>query len=141
MEIKKITDWDPIIEELDNFKNQEFFLLLTGDLGAGKTTFTKALLKKFGITQVVNSPTFVILNQYEIKNGLLNHMDAYRLDKTDDFELYEEQFENSFNVIEWPENLNLDFKNKLGWHLDIKFNQQGNREVRVIKNLKDFRGE
>ncbi|WP_338972614.1 tRNA (adenosine(37)-N6)-threonylcarbamoyltransferase complex ATPase subunit type 1 TsaE [Spiroplasma endosymbiont of Panorpa germanica] len=141
MEIKKIADWDVIIKELLDFKNQEFYLLLTGDLGAGKTTFTKRLLKNFGVNEVVNSPTFVILNQYQNSEGaLLNHMDAYRLGVNDEIELYEEQFRQAFNIIEWPNNLGINFNNLQGWHLDIELNEQGNRNVTIIKNLSSFRG-
>ena len=55
-------------------------LTLEGDLGAGKTTFTKSVAKGLGITRNVNSPTFTILKQYEGRLPL-NHLDVYRLEE------------------------------------------------------------
>ncbi len=75
-----------------------FILLLEGDLGAGKTTFTKALAHFLGETQTVNSPTFTILKQYD----KLNHIDAYRLESIEQDLGFEEIFdEEKLCVIEW----------------------------------------
>ena len=54
-------------------------LTLSGDLGAGKTTFTKGIGQGLGITKVINSPTFTILKQYQGRLNL-SHFDAYRLE-------------------------------------------------------------
>lgn len=89
-------------------------LLLYGDLGAGKTTFTKFLLENLGVKSVVSSPTFTLLNEYD---GVfpVYHFDMYRITNTD--ELYELGFEDYINsknspyvktgltLIEWPENI------------------------------------
>lgn len=61
-------------------------IILTGDLGAGKTTFTKGLAKGLGINETVLSPTFVISKSYEGKNLTLNHLDMYRLEDEDETE-------------------------------------------------------
>ena len=58
-------------------------LSLSGDLGAGKTTFTKGIGQGLGITKVINSPTFTILKQYQGRLNL-SHFDAYRLEGQDD---------------------------------------------------------
>ena len=58
-------------------------LTLSGDLGAGKTTFTKGIGQGLGITKVINSPTFTILKQYQGRLNL-SHFDAYRLEGQDD---------------------------------------------------------
>jgi tRNA threonylcarbamoyladenosine biosynthesis protein TsaE len=77
------------------------FLLLKGGLGAGKTTFTKFLLKELGVQERVTSPTFVIMNQYVGDNDLtINHVDAYRLNNDSELEMYLDEFESSFNIIE-----------------------------------------
>ena len=53
--------------------------LLDGDLGAGKTTWTKSFGKALGVKDVINSPTFTILKSYTMENGKpLHHIDAYR---------------------------------------------------------------
>ncbi len=81
-------------------------ILLQGDLGAGKTTFTQYLLRKLGVKEVINSPTFNIVKQYHTKNLTINHFDLYRI--ADESELVEVGFEelitlpNSLSIIEWP---------------------------------------
>lgn len=77
-------------------------LTLEGDLGAGKTTFTKALAKGLGIQRTVNSPTFTILKQYEDGRIPLNHMDVYRLaDQEEDLGWDELFYGESVTIIEW----------------------------------------
>lgn len=103
--IKNISDWqkvtDAILPEL-----QHNILLLKGNLGAGKTTFTQFLLKKLGSKDEVSSPTYSIVNEYSSPKGKIFHFDLYRLKNID--EVYdigiEEYLDNSFLcIIEWPE--------------------------------------
>ena len=81
-------------------------LLLKGDLGAGKTTFTKALCEALGVEDMVTSPTFTILNQYSGSMNI-NHFDMYRVDSI--LEAMEFGFDevirdnNSISIIEWPD--------------------------------------
>ena len=78
-----------------------FVLCLEGDLGAGKTTFTKYLGKGMGITDTINSPTFTILKIYE-HDLPLYHMDVYRLDGIGaDYDLEEYIYADGVCVIEW----------------------------------------
>jgi len=79
-------------------------ILLEGDLGAGKTTFTKGLAKALGVKDEVTSPTFTILNVYEDGRLKLNHLDMYRVESADELEELgiEECFDDdSVTVIEW----------------------------------------
>lgn len=85
-------------------------IALQGDLGAGKTTFTQALAAELGITEAVQSPTYVLMKNYPISFGQftnLIHIDAYRLENPEEFAaLKPESFlSNPQNlvVIEWPE--------------------------------------
>ncbi len=79
-----------------------FIIGLTGDLGAGKTTFTKYLAKEMGILANINSPTFTILKIYEHEKLNLYHMDVYRLEKIGyDYELDDYIYGNGVSVIEW----------------------------------------
>ena len=76
-------------------------LTLSGDLGAGKTTFTKGIGQGLGITKVINSPTFTILKQYQGRLNL-SHFDAYRLEGQDDDLGFEEIFDSDdVCVVEW----------------------------------------
>ena len=80
-------------------------LLLQGDLGAGKTTFTKGLALGLGIKHRVKSPTFILVNEYHQGRLPHYHLDVYRLDKTDAADLgFEEYFDgNGVSVVEWPQ--------------------------------------
>lgn len=78
-------------------------ITLDGDLGAGKTTFTKALGKALGVMKTINSPTFTILKRYAISDGrTLYHIDAYRLEGITQELGFEEVFEDGICVVEWP---------------------------------------
>jgi len=79
-----------------------FILTLQGDLGAGKTTFTKGIGKGLGVQRIINSPTFTIVKVYH-GNMPLYHFDAYRLEGQDEELGFEEMFEgDGVCVIEWP---------------------------------------
>lgn len=83
-------------------------LTLEGDLGAGKTTFTKSVAKGLGITRNVNSPTFTILKQYEGRLPL-NHLDVYRLADSDEDLGWDELFYGeAVSIIEWAHLINED---------------------------------
>ena len=79
---------------------------LTGDLGTGKTTLTKAIAEGLGVTETITSPTFNIVKQYESGRLPLYHFDVYRIGDVEEmYELgYEEYFFGSgICVIEWAE--------------------------------------
>lgn len=104
-EIKTKNDWQNVVEEILPHL-QDPILLLKGNLGAGKTTFTQFLLKNLGSKDEVNSPTYSIVNEYDTSKGKIYHFDLYRLKNID--EVYdigiEEYLDNAFMcIIEWPE--------------------------------------
>ncbi|PLR65576.1 MULTISPECIES: tRNA (adenosine(37)-N6)-threonylcarbamoyltransferase complex ATPase subunit type 1 TsaE [Bacillaceae] len=77
-------------------------LTLEGDLGAGKTTFTKGLAKGMGIRKNVNSPTFTIMKEYRDGRLPLYHMDVYRMENSDEDLGFDEFFEGEgVTVVEW----------------------------------------
>jgi len=103
--IKKIEDWQKVVDEILP-QLQHNILLLKGNLGAGKTTFTQFLLKKLGSNDEVSSPTYAIVNEYHSPKGKIFHFDLYRMKNID--EVYdigmEEYLDNAFLcIIEWPE--------------------------------------
>lgn len=82
-------------------------VLLNGDLGAGKTTFTQLVFSCLGVKEVVNSPTFAILKSYQGK-FTLHHFDTYRITTEEAIEAgFDEVLEdkNSVIFIEWSENI------------------------------------
>lgn len=103
--IKNISDWQNVVDSiLPELKHN--ILLLKGNLGAGKTTFTQFLLKNLGSKDEVNSPTYSIVNEYNSPKGKIYHFDLYRLKNIE--EVYdigiEEYLDNAFLcIIEWPE--------------------------------------
>jgi tRNA threonylcarbamoyladenosine biosynthesis protein TsaE len=81
---------------------------LVGDLGAGKTTFVRGVLRALGITGSIKSPTYALVESYDTKKGPVHHFDAYRIEGKDDFEARGgfDYFDNrSIRLIEWPEKL------------------------------------
>ena len=78
-----------------------------GEMGAGKTTFIKALCKALGTEEVVNSPTFSIVNEYETRGGnTIFHFDFYRVNSAEEAQNFgcEEYFySGSFCFVEWPD--------------------------------------
>lgn len=80
-----------------------------GDMGTGKTTFIKAVCEELGVTDVINSPTFAIINEYRAGNGeLIYHFDFYRINKEEEaFDFgYEDYFySGALCFVEWPEKI------------------------------------
>ncbi|MDD4631529.1 MAG: tRNA (adenosine(37)-N6)-threonylcarbamoyltransferase complex ATPase subunit type 1 TsaE [Proteiniphilum sp.] len=91
------------LREMGNNKVFAFY----GGMGAGKTTFIKALCEEMGVTETVSSPTFAIINEYRGKEGTpIFHFDFYRISKLEEaFDFGYEDYFYSGNLcfIEWPE--------------------------------------
>ncbi|MGI6680835.1 MAG: tRNA (adenosine(37)-N6)-threonylcarbamoyltransferase complex ATPase subunit type 1 TsaE [Bdellovibrionota bacterium] len=113
---------------MDNFKNKEFLISLeddlkkfaydfakvlkpskivslVGELGAGKTTFVKYLVKALNIDASVSSPSYVLENIYEGRDFFVSHWDLYRLSDCP-MELLNEDFKNAIVLIEWGDKFN-----------------------------------
>lgn len=79
-------------------------VLLNGDLGAGKTTFTQFIGEALGVKRTINSPTFNIIKSYKGTHLKLHHMDCYRLEDSEEDLGFDEYFEdNGLTVIEWSQ--------------------------------------
>ncbi len=124
---------------LSNHKNEHATVLaLSGDLGAGKTTFVQTLAKELGVVEIVTSPTFTIMKGYQMskENGfsLLIHMDAYRIESLE--ELRPLRFaeiladKNNLICIEWAERINTVLPQDT-IHLDIKIIEEEKRKISI----------
>lgn len=103
--VKNLDEMEKFALSLSKHVFPGFVLCLEGDLGAGKTTFTRFFGKGFGITDVINSPTFTIMKIYEGNLGLY-HMDVYRLGNAgSDYDLEEYIYAEGVSVIEWYKNI------------------------------------
>ena len=80
-------------------------LVLTGDLGSGKTKFVEGILTYFGLENEISSPTFTIVNEYQKDNINIYHFDVYRLEDSSEFYEIggEEYFSSGICIIEWGE--------------------------------------
>lgn len=80
-------------------------VVLTGDLGSGKTKLTEGILTYFGLENEISSPTFTIVNEYYADSLNIYHFDVYRLADIDEFYAIggEEYFEKGVSIIEWGE--------------------------------------
>lgn len=115
-------------------------LCLYGELGSGKTTFTKGIAKGLGIQKRILSPTFIIVRHYKLKNNLegLFHFDLYRLSNKNEARDtgLDEYIKNKKNIviIEWPEKLETNIPKK---RIDIHFKylEGDKREIKITKNI------
>ena len=134
MDYKVITkDEYETIELAQNFESEKFpnmVICLNGELGSGKTMFTKGIANALGINEVITSPTFTIIKEYDGELPLY-HMDVYRLDgNIDGIGLEEYYTKGGVVVIEWADTIK-DFLPKE--RLDIKFVVAGeNKRVLVL---------
>ena len=87
--------------------NRGDIIVLTGDLGSGKTKFVEGFLSYFHMQDEISSPTFNIVNEYQTPSANIYHFDVYRLEDSDEFYAIggEEYFENGICLIEWGETM------------------------------------
>ena len=119
--------------KISRFLKEGMVILLQGDLGVGKTTFTKGLASGMGIKRNITSPTFTIMKVYHGKHTLY-HIDAYRLEGIDQDLGFEDYiYDDGITVIEWHEYFDLSLINE---YLRIEFSylDDGNRELKLYAN-------
>ena len=80
-------------------------VVLSGELGSGKTKFTEGFLKFYGLDSEISSPTFSIVNEYKKDDINIYHFDVYRLEDVDEFYAIggDEYFSSGISIIEWGE--------------------------------------
>lgn len=123
MEYKIITNSEnETIELAQNFESEKFenmIICLDGDLGSGKTLFTKGIASALGIEESITSPTYTIIKEYNTGEMSLYHMDVYRLDGNADGIGIEEYYnKGGIVIIEWAKTIKDILPQE---RLDIKF--------------------
>ena len=97
---------------------------LIGDLGAGKTTFVRGVLRKLGVTGPIKSPTYALVESYETGKGEIHHIDAYRIESIDDFAVrggFDYFATSSIRFVEWPQRL----EGAITFDIEIRFDFEG----------------
>jgi tRNA threonylcarbamoyladenosine biosynthesis protein TsaE len=110
-------------------------LALEGDLGVGKTTFVRGLVKGFGITEDITSPSFSLLNVYKGKR-MIFHVDAYRLTQAssfDDLMIWDAAVSPWNVIVEWPEKVAARLPRSL-WKLKATILADGGHQFTLSVN-------
>ena len=112
-------------------------IVLTGELGAGKTKFTEGILSYFDLEQEISSPTFTIVNEYHSNKMDIYHFDLYRLSDIYEFENIggEEYFNKGICIFEWGELIEDILPND---YIKIKFERIGNEDNYRKLNIETF---
>lgn len=101
---KNTDDTKKLAEKLANFLHLGDIIVLNGELGSGKTVFLTGIAKYFGIESEVSSPTFTIVNEYDVLGSCpIYHFDVYRLQDSDEFleGIGTDYFYSGICIIEW----------------------------------------
>ena len=113
-------------------------ILLYGDLGSGKTTFTKGIGEGLGLkSSPINSPTFVLVREYKAKLPIY-HLDLYRLDRLEDIEgigIEEYLYGDGVTIIEWAEKIK-DILPKRYLSVKLKIKDKDEREI-IVEDIRD----
>lgn len=112
-------------------------IVLSGELGSGKTKFTEGFLSYFGLEDEISSPTFTIVNEYKKENINIYHFDVYRLEDSSEFYAIggEEYFENGICIIEWGELIDDALPKE---YIKINFSRDLNHDNLRILNIQSI---
>lgn len=122
--------------------NKGDVIVLSGDLGSGKTKLTEGILTYFGLQDEISSPTFTIVNEYDTEEFKIFHFDVYRLADIDEFYAIggEEYFEQGVSIIEWGEIIEEALPNnyiKITFQRDLENENIRKIKIETIGNTKD----
>ena len=144
---KTLSDWtqgvithsaestEELAKEFAQLLPADTVLALEGDLGVGKTTFVRGLVKGFGITEDITSPSFSLLNVYKGKR-MIFHVDAYRLTQAssfDDLMIWDAAVSPWNVIVEWPEKVAARLPRSL-WKLKATILADGGHQFTLSVN-------
>jgi len=128
---RSVQDTVELAQNIESEKFPNMVICLQGDLGSGKTIFTKGFASSLGIDEAVTSPTFNIIKEYNSGEMDLYHMDVYRLDgKVDDLGIEEYFSKNGIVIIEWADMIK-DYLPEERLEIKIKLSEE-DEDTRII---------
>ncbi|PIF02775.1 MAG: tRNA (adenosine(37)-N6)-threonylcarbamoyltransferase complex ATPase subunit type 1 TsaE [Paludibacter sp.] len=143
LKIKDIESIQSVAAQFVDFlqSRKERVYCFNGSMGAGKTTFIKAVCEQLGTNDTVNSPTFAIINEYGIKEGSesVYHFDFYRIEEIQealDIGVFDYFDSGYFCFIEWAENVE-ELIPEDAIKIDIIELPDGEREITIFDNEKE----
>jgi tRNA threonylcarbamoyladenosine biosynthesis protein TsaE len=132
--INELTELDAISMRLLEVAKDSRVWLFSGHMGAGKTTLIKSLCKCLGVSSVVQSPTFALVNEYiGDEEQIIYHFDFYRIRyETEALDMGVEEYFDSggFCFVEWPEKIESLWPERY-LHLVLNLNEEGHRTLEV----------
>ena len=122
-----------IAKTLAKYLSKGDTVVLTGELGSGKTKFTEGFLAYYGLEEEISSPTFNIVNEYISNSVNIYHFDVYRLDDSEEFinKIGTDYFEDGISIIEWG-NIIKDILPRRTIYINIEKSDE-NPNKRIIK--------
>jgi tRNA threonylcarbamoyladenosine biosynthesis protein TsaE len=135
-----IAEMQVVAAELKDIINQFKVVTFSGDLGAGKTSLIKILCELWGVQETVSSPTYALVNQYNVgqmKTGqVIYHIDLYRVkDEEEAFDagIEDHLYSGNLCLVEWPEKaIGIIPKDALA--VEISYVSDGQRHIRVVSD-------
>lgn len=126
-----------IAKTLAKYLSKGDTVVLTGELGSGKTKFTEGFLTYFGLEDEISSPTFTIVNEYKKDNINIYHFDVYRLEDSSEFYAIggDEYFENGICLVEWGELIQDALPNE---YIKINFSRDESYENERVLNIQSI---
>ena len=149
MIVKSLEHLNKISKTISQKLENGDFIFLIGEIGVGKTTFTRHLINNLqnqeGVKETeVLSPTFNLLYEYEIKDLKVMHYDLYRIKKNNELDhlgIFLES-EKTVKIIEWPDLIKTPLSNKLEIHLEYgENNKERKMQIIGVNKWKDFENE
>ena len=146
--ISEEKDTKSVAEKLSKLIKQGDFILLSGNLGVGKTTFIKYVINSLEKANKqkksqVTSPTFTVINEYQIKKILIKHYDLYRIKNKKELNNLgiQESIKDQITFVEWPEIIKkIKIKNSINLIFEYKKNYS-ERYLSIISENKKFLNE
>jgi len=149
MIVKSLDHLNKISETISHKLENGDYIFLIGEIGVGKTTFTRYLINNLqnqkGLKETeVLSPTFNLLYEYEVKDLKIMHYDLYRIEKVNELDHLGIFFKNekTVKIIEWPDLIKTPLTNKLEIYLEYGENDKERKmKIHAIGKWKDFKNE